>query len=524
MAQGTADVRESRKVGDAELVTVGIDVSDRYSQLCVLRGEGEIVREERVRTTTAALTRALAPLQDARVVLEVGPRSPWLSRMLSELGHDVIVANPRQVALIARSQRKTDRSDAEHLARLGRFDPKLLFPIRHRGATAQADLQVLRSRDALVRARTALINHVRGAVKAWGAALPGCTTPAFHRTVESHIPEELRPALLPVLRQIEQLTGAIRQADKKLAALCERYAETAALRQIVGVGPITSLTFILTIEDPHRFPKNREVGPYLGLAPRSRDSGDRQPQLRITKEGDVALRRVLNQAAHYILGPFGPDSDLRRWGLRYAESGAGNAKKRAVVAVARRLAVLLLALWKSGESLRAVAPRARGRGCVADSTRGARRPGGRWASEDTRDADTWATAEPPGPNEDGNKIAAPTPWRQVDHRAPCRSPGSSYQSSPESFDHPGQPVGGLISVPVCVVNHLLAAPRAGRGAARAAGGSSRPRSRSGSWRWRAGRGALFPRIGSSKRPSHSSTARFEVMTKLELRWRPMTSS
>ena len=255
----------------------------------------------------------------------------------------------RRAADLYPGESKTDRSDAEHLARLGRFDPKLLSPIRHRGARAQADLQTLRSRDALVRARTALINHVRGAVKAWGAALPSCTTPAFHRTVESHIPEELRPALLPLLRQIEHLTGEIRQADKQIAAMCERYAETGALRQIVGVGPITSLTFILTIEDPARFPKNREVGPYLGLVPRSRDSGDRQPQLRITKDGDAALRRVLNQAAHYILGPFGPDSDLRRWGLRYAESGAGNAKKRAVVAVARRLAVLLLALWKSGE-------------------------------------------------------------------------------------------------------------------------------------------------------------------------------
>ena len=136
--------------------------------------------------------------------------------MTCQLGHDVIVANPRQVKLIARSQRKNDRSDAEHLARLGRYDPKLLFPIRHRRATAQADLQVLRSRDALVRARTALINHVRGAVKAWGAALPSCTPPAFHRTVESHIPEELRPALLPLLRQIEHLTGAIRRADQEI--------------------------------------------------------------------------------------------------------------------------------------------------------------------------------------------------------------------------------------------------------------------------------------------------------------------
>ena len=199
-----------------------------------------------------------------------------------------------------------------------------------------------------MRTRTTLINHVRGS-EGVGAALLSCTAPAFHRAVAEHVPAELRPALLPLLRQIEHLTGEIRQAGKEIASMCERYPETGALRQIVGVGPITSLTFILTIENPARFPKNREIGPYLGLVPRSRDSGDRQPQLRITKEGDVALRRMLNQAAHYILGPFGPDSDLRRWGLRYAESGAGHAKKRAVVAVARRLAVLLLALWKSGE-------------------------------------------------------------------------------------------------------------------------------------------------------------------------------
>ena len=349
MAQGTAAAESGVARGAERRVTVGIDVSDRYSHLCVLGDDGEIIREERVRTTTAALTGALAGMPGARLVLEVGPRSPWLSRMFAALGHDVVIANPRQVALIARSQRKTDRSDAEQLARIGRFDPKLLSPVQHRSAAAQADLQVLRSRDALVRARTALINHVRGGVKAWGAALPSCTAPAFHRAVAGHIPEELRPALLPLLRQIEHLSEEIRHADQEIAALCERYPETAALRQIVGVGPITSLTFVLTIEEPQRFPKNREIGAYLGLVPRSRDSGERQPQLRITKQGDMALRRVLTQAAHYILGPFGPDSDLRRWGLAYAESGAGNAKKRAVVAVARRLAVLMLALWKSGE-------------------------------------------------------------------------------------------------------------------------------------------------------------------------------
>ncbi|MCY4639269.1 MAG: transposase [Chloroflexi bacterium] len=134
MTQSTA-LAESRETEGAEPVTVGIDVSDRYSHLCLLGDDGEILGEERVRTTTAALTGALARVPGARVVLEVGPRSPWLSRMLSQLGHEVIVANPRRVALIARSQRKTDRSDAEQLARLGRYDPKLLAPIRPRGAT-----------------------------------------------------------------------------------------------------------------------------------------------------------------------------------------------------------------------------------------------------------------------------------------------------------------------------------------------------------------------------------------------------
>ena len=341
---------ESRKQGESGQLTVGIDVGDRYSYVCVLGNDGEVVRERRVRTTEQELASALAAEPGARVVMEVGPRSPWMSRMFTKLGHEVIIANPRQVALIARSQRKTDRSDAEQLARLGRFDPKLLSPIRHRGAAAQADLQTLRSRDALVRARTMLVNHVRGAVKAWGAALPRCTTPAFPKRAREHIPEELRPALEPMLETIEHLTQQIRESDRAIEKMCGRYPETGVLRQIVGVGPLTALTFVLTIEDAWRFPKNREIGAYLGLVPRSRESGERQPQLRITKEGDVALRRVLVQAAHYILGPFGRDSDLRRWGLAYAESGAGNAKRRAVVAVARRLAVLMLALWKSGEA------------------------------------------------------------------------------------------------------------------------------------------------------------------------------
>ena len=329
--------------------TVGLDVGDRHTHICVLDAGAEVVREQRIRTTGLALRRALGEFPGARVVLEAGTRSPWLSRLLAELGYEVIVANARQVALIARGHRKTDRFDAEQLARLGRLDPGLLAPIRHRSAQAQQHLAVVRSRAVLVASRTRLISHVRGAAKAWGASLPRCTAPAFHRIAATHIPEELRPTLEPLLEVIGDLSARIASADREIEALCEVHPETTALRQVTGVGPLTALTFVLTIEDPARFHRNREVAAYLGLVPRQRDSGDRHSQLGISKRGDTRLRLLLVQAAHYILGPFGPDCDLRSWGERYAGAGGGNAKKRAVVGVARRLAVLLLALWKTGE-------------------------------------------------------------------------------------------------------------------------------------------------------------------------------
>ena len=263
MQQDNATAR-SIEGGDEPAVTVGLNVGDRYTHVHALGASGEVVRERRVRTAAAALGAALTGLPPARVVLEAGPRSPWLSRLMADLGHEVVVANLRQVALIARSQRKTDRLDAEWLARLGRFDPELLAPIRHRSEQSQHNLAVVRARDALVRTRTLLINHVRGAVKACGAALPSCTAEAFHRKMADHIPGGLRPALLPLVEAVGDLTARIAAADREVEALCEAYPETRALRQVTGVGPITALTFVLTIEDPGRFPKNREVGAYLG--------------------------------------------------------------------------------------------------------------------------------------------------------------------------------------------------------------------------------------------------------------------
>lgn len=330
-------------------VTIGMDLGDRYSQVCVVDAAGTTVQTARVRTTPAGLTRWFGAQAAAPVVVEAGTHSPWVSRHLTALGHAVLVANPRRLRLIYASDRKDDRVDAEYLARVGRLDPRLLGAITHRGAAAQAALAVLRSRDALVRTRTALINHVRGVVKAVGGRLPACSTEAFVRRAAPAIPAALAPAVAPLLAQLTTLAHQLRTYDQELARLsAEDYPETARLRQVAGVGPVTALAYVLILADPSRFPRSRAVGAYLGLQPRRRQSGARDPQLRITKAGDPLLRRLLVQAAQYILGPFGPDCDLRRHGTRIAAAGGGNAKKRAVIAVARKLAVLLHRLWVSG--------------------------------------------------------------------------------------------------------------------------------------------------------------------------------
>ena len=331
-------------------LTIGLDLGDRFTEGRVLDETGKVVEAFRVRTTEPALGSRLASFPPSRVVLEVGTHSPWVSRAVAREGHEAIVANPRRVRLISQNDSKSDGVDAELLARLGRVDPSLLKPIVHRGEQAQRDRILIQARDGFVRARTQLVNQVRGFAKALGTRMPSSSTAAFPKRVRAAAPLDLFPGLETLLDTIEQLTETIREMDREVERVGrERYPETKLLRQVSGVGPITALYYVLTIEDPSRFAKSRSVGAYVGLRPKQRDSGEQQPQLRITKAGDALLRRLLVSAAHYILGPFGPDTDLRRAGLRLAERGGGAAKKRAVVATARRLAVLLHRLWVTGE-------------------------------------------------------------------------------------------------------------------------------------------------------------------------------
>jgi transposase len=330
---------------------IGIDLGDKRSQYCFLDEAGEVIVEGNLATTTAEFEAYFSEVARSRIALEVGTHSPWVSALLEGLGHEVYVANPRKMESIRKSKRKNDRADARTLARNARSDIRLLYPIRHRGVEARQDLVLLRARDAVVSARTKLINSLRGLVKSVGGRLPACSSHSFHKTEVEKIPEAIRGTLQPMLEEIESLTKLIDDYDKRVSAMAgKKYPETGVLQQVKGVGDLTALAYVLTLEKAERFEKSRDVGPYIGLVPKQYDSGDSEPQLRITKTGDRMLRRLLVGSAQYILGPFGQDCDLRRHGLKLAARGGKNAKKRAVVAIARKLGVLLHSLWRSGEA------------------------------------------------------------------------------------------------------------------------------------------------------------------------------
>ncbi len=331
--------------------TIGLDMGDRYTRYAIVdQKSGKEVGTGRVATTPSKMEAFLSNYPAARVVLEAGTHSRWASQAAQACCEEVLVANPRKLRFIYQNDRKSDEVDAAALARVGRLDPTLLAPIRHRSEGAQRDLAVVRARAGLVAARTKLVNTLRGIVKCFGFRLPPLSTDRIgHRTLE-FVPKELHPVVHPLLLAIEGLTDEITTYDQGIETLADAdHPETQLLTQVYGVGKLTALAFMLTIEDAARFRSSRTVGAFFGLVPRRDQSGAVEKQLSITKSGDRMVRTLLVQCAHRVMAKNAPDSDLRRAGERIASRGGRVAKRRAVIAVARKLAVLMHALWRSGE-------------------------------------------------------------------------------------------------------------------------------------------------------------------------------
>lgn len=331
-------------------ITIGMDLGDQNHVVVVMDEKGNEIEIKTIHNTERSLRKFFSRYKKATVAIEAGTHSPWISRLLKELGCQVYVGNPRKLRIIWDRNDKSDERDARILAMVCRVEPRLLWPVKHRNRQAYADLGNIKARDTLVQNRIRLINHVRSVTKTCGYRIPKCSTPSFSKRAPDHIPPELKESLSPLLLTVDHLSEQVKQLDRQLNKLCLKYPETERLRQVPGVGPVTALAYVLTIEDPHRFTKSRQVGNYLGLTPKRDQSGKCDKQLRISKAGNTYLRSLLVSCGHYIIGPFGPESDLRKFGKSIVARGGKNAKKRAAVAVARKLAVLLHRLWVSDQS------------------------------------------------------------------------------------------------------------------------------------------------------------------------------
>ena len=329
-------------------ITIGLDLGDRRHRFCALDDQGEVLEEGTLANSRESLSKLGGCYPGALMVMEAGCHSPWVSRHLEQEGCRVVVSNPRKTRAIYGQERKSDRRDALMLARIGRMDPALLYPVRHGSEAAQEDLLRIKLRDSLVRARVGVINSLRFTLKSLGYSIANSSTERLHKVIEGQLPESVRAVIGPSVAALEEISLRIKLLEREIVTLARsKYPETSWLEQVPGVGPLTALYFVLKIEDPRRFARVRDVGAFLGLCPRRDQSGENDPPLRISKRGDAYLRRLLVSSAQYILGPFAPPSALRQYGLKLAAGGTARAKKRAVVAVARKLAVLLLTLWKN---------------------------------------------------------------------------------------------------------------------------------------------------------------------------------
>ena len=268
MKKNSAVAAKRKQIFREKKLTIGMDLGDQSTYYCVLDEAGEVMVEQKLATTKQAMKQVFGRIPRSRVALETGAHSPWVSRQLAELGHEVIVAHARNVRLIGESSRKDDRLDARMLARLARLDPRLLSPVQHRSAEAQVHLTVIRARAVLVGARTSLVNAARGLAKSYGERLRKCGTQQVSQGLAAGLSPELKTALEPLLAEVASLNQRIAEYDRRIEQIAsEVHPEVARLKQIKGVGTLIALTYVLTVGDPRRFRRSRDLGCYLGLRP-----------------------------------------------------------------------------------------------------------------------------------------------------------------------------------------------------------------------------------------------------------------
>ena len=330
---------------------IGVDLGDKKHHVCVTDKDGNILCEKTISNTSQQVRQLCHEHRGALFAIEVGTHSPWISRLIEASDCTCLVANARKLRAIYQNDRKCDEYDARMLAKLARVDPELLSPIQHGSEARQLHRLSITLRDSLVRQRVNIISTIRFSLKSLGVRIPGCSTPYFAgRCRDALGGTAMLETVEACLDALEGLNTQIKALNKQIAeTAAKHYPETKLLEQIGGVGPITSLSFVLAVGQPERFKKTRDVGAYFGLVPRRDQSGQSDKQLPISKAGNRTLRRLLVQCAQYIMGSFGPDCDLRNYGLNLAAKGGRSAKRKAVIAVARKLAVLMLQLWKTGE-------------------------------------------------------------------------------------------------------------------------------------------------------------------------------
>ncbi|MDD5729000.1 MAG: IS110 family transposase [Victivallales bacterium] len=329
-------------------IYVGLDISHKTMVAFVLYGKKSNLVNSIPCTHDglAAFLNVFPNPSKVCVALETGTHSNWISRYISSCGFDVIVAHARDLALIYASDKKNDHLDAEKLARLAKADRKLLHPVKLISAELQRDLVPLKARDLLVRQRTTIINSIRGHLRSAGCSDCGLTADNM-KTSLNKIPSVMQEVLAPLFQTLNAISSSIKSYDKQITKLCRKYKETGILRQIPGVGPAISLAFVLFVGNYLRFENASSISSYFGLVPKQDQSGEMDKQLGISKQGNKLMRRLLVQGAQYILGPFGPPCELREFGERLAQRGGKIAKRKAKVAVARKLSTVMLALWKN---------------------------------------------------------------------------------------------------------------------------------------------------------------------------------